>query len=106
MRSILKPVKPNTRDMIGAAMLKKQNGKYSIVGMPSVPDINAPHEFHGTRGDVTVPASAAGRDRFCGFRPRFSNAMLYIRRGNTSAMYWSAATIFNPIAVTTTAAIK
>ena len=106
MRSILKPVNPNTSDMIGAAMLKIQNGKYSIVGTPSVPDMNAPHEFHGTSGDVTVPASAHARDRFCGFSPRSSNAVRYSRAGKTSAMYWSAATIFNPIADTTTAAIN
>ena len=45
-------------------MLKKQNGRYISVGTPSVAAMNAPHEFQGTSADVTVPPSAAARDRF------------------------------------------
>src|SRR5215472_8102305 len=87
MRSILKPVNPRKSDMMGAVMLKMQNGRYSTVGMLSVAAMNAPHEFHGTSGDVTVPASAHARDRFCAFNPRFSNSRRYRRTGSTSAMY-------------------
>jgi hypothetical protein len=55
----LKPVNPNKSDMMGAVMLKMANGRYAMVLTPSAAAMYAPHEFHGTRGDVTVPASAA-----------------------------------------------
>jgi hypothetical protein len=55
-------------------MLKKQNGRYTNVGTPSTAAMNAPHEFHGTSGEVTVPLSAASRDRFVGARPLLANS--------------------------------
>ena len=44
-------------------MLKMQNGRYKMVGIPNTAAINAPHEFQGTSGDVNAP-SATARDRF------------------------------------------
>jgi len=58
--------------------------------------MKAPQEFHGTSGDVTVPLSAASRDRFVGARPRLANSARKMRDGSTRAMYWSPATTFSP----------
>src|SRR3712207_2534527 len=58
--------------------------------------MNAPHEFHGTSGDVTVPLSAVNRDRLVGARPRCANSTRKMRAGRTRAMYWSPATTFRP----------
>ena len=64
--------------------------------------MNAPQEFQGTSGEVTVPASAASRDRLVGARPRFSNSTRNTRAGSTSAMYWSPAKMFSPSAFANT----
>ncbi len=49
-------------------MFKKANGAYVSVETPSVCAMNAPHVFHGTNTDVSVPASSSDRDRFFGSR--------------------------------------
>ena len=54
--------------------------------------MNAPHEFHGTSGEVTVPLSAARRDRLVGASPRRPNSARNTLVGSTRAMYWSPAT--------------
>lgn len=61
--------------------------------------MKAPHEFQGTSGEVTVPASAAARDSTWGAKPRSANTFLKVFTGSTSAMYWSAATTFKPSAM-------
>ena len=49
----------------------------------------APHVFHGTSGEVTVPESSTARLRTCGARPRLRNSPRNIRAGSTTATYWS-----------------
>ena len=60
--------------MIGLNRLKKQNGRYEMVGTPSTPAMYAPQLFHGTSGEVTVPASSTVRDSIRGAMPRWRNA--------------------------------
>ena len=64
--------------------------------------MNAPHEFHGTSGEVTVPLSAARRDRFG--RREAAPVELGPEHlgGSTSAMYWSPATMLSPNALANT----
>jgi len=64
--------------------------------------MNAPQEFQGTSGDVTVPLSAARRDRFVRSRPRRANSARNTRVGSTRAMYWSPATMLSPMATANT----
>ena len=59
--------------------------------------MNAPHEFHGTSGDVTVALSAAkAATGSAEPKPRAANSARNIRLGSTSAMYWSPATTLSP----------
>ena len=66
----------------------------------------APQLFHGTSGEVTVPASSTVRDSMRGAIPRFSNSARYTRLGMTIATYWSPAMTFRPMQVPITAAIR
>ena len=59
---------------IGLRILKKQKGKYAAVDTPSTPDMYAPHVFHGTSTEVTVPESSTARESVSGARPRRSNS--------------------------------
>ena len=83
-------------------MLKKQNGRYASVGTPSTAPMNAPHEFHGTSGEVTVPLSAASRDRFGRREAALVELHAEDPAGSTSAMYWSPAKTFSPKRVANT----
>jgi hypothetical protein len=58
--------------------------------------MNAPHEFQGTRGEVTVPLSAASRDRLVPASSLRANSARNTLEGSTSAMYWSPATRLSP----------
>jgi hypothetical protein len=58
--------------------------------------MNAPQEFQGTSGEVTVPLSAARRDRLVAASPRLANSARNTRDGSTRAMYWSPATTLSP----------
>lgn len=62
-------------------------GKYEAVETPSTPEMYAPHVFHGTRTEVTVPESSTARDSDSGARPRRSNSPWNILLGRTSATY-------------------
>src|SRR5699024_9182814 len=77
-----------------------------IVDTPNVVAINAPQVFHGTRGEVIVPASSNVRDRFLDFKPRLSYSSAYILPGTIIDMYCSQPTILEDIQVTTVAATK
>ena len=50
-------------------MFSTQYGRYSTVGTPSAPDMNAPHVFQGISGEVIVPPSSRVRERLRGARP-------------------------------------
>src|SRR3954451_5475661 len=56
----------------------------------------APHVFHGTSTDVTVPESSTARDSTCGASPRRSNSPVNMRAGSTSATYWEPAMTASP----------
>lgn len=43
--------------MIGITKFKTAYGAYCRVGTPSVPKINTPHVFQGTKTEVSVPPS-------------------------------------------------
>ena len=73
---------------------------------PSVAAMYAPQVFHGTRGDVRVPASSIVRDRLRAFRRLRRNSSLNMRPGSTMDMYWSAVTMLDRIVVPTTEAIS
>lgn len=47
--------------MIGLMMLKKQNGRYTSVGMPSTVLCVMPHAVQGTSTEVTVAESSVER---------------------------------------------
>ena len=47
--------------MKGLMILKKQYGRYSIVGTFSTKDWVVPHVFHGTSTEVTVAESSVER---------------------------------------------
>ena len=66
----------------------------------------APHVFHGTSGEVTVPESSTARLSTSGASPRRSNSSRNIRLGRTSATYWSPAVTFRLIALAFTARIR
>src|SRR5215211_5962712 len=66
----------------------------------------APHVFHGTSGDVTVPESSTARLSTCGASPLRRNSSRYIRAGRTSATYWSPAVTLRPIPLEFTASMR
>src|SRR4051794_22223427 len=91
---------------MGLRMLKKQYGAYDAVDTPSTPEMYAPHVFHGTSTDVTVPESSTARESTSGARPRRANSPRKARAGRTSATYWSPAITFIPTPLAFTARIS
>jgi hypothetical protein len=61
--------------------------------------MKAPQEFHGTSGEVTVPLSAASRDRSVGARPRRASSARKIVVGSTSATSptWDVSRVATPL---------
>lgn len=57
------------------------------VAMPRVADIYAPHEFHGTREEVMVPASSRVLESILGASPASSKAGLNSLPGSTVAIF-------------------
>src|SRR5699024_10328733 len=77
-----------------------------MVDTPKVVAMNAPHVFHGTSGEVIVPASSNVRDKFLGFNPLFSYSSAYIRPGTIIDIYCSQPTMLAEMHVATVVAIK
>ena len=49
---------------------------------------------HGISADVGIPEAPTARDSTTGASPRSAIAFLNMRAGRTTAMYWSAVTMF------------
>ena len=56
-----KPKAATIQLITGLMMLKKQKGRYTIVGIPSTVLCVIPHAVQGTRTDVTVEESSVLR---------------------------------------------
>jgi hypothetical protein len=59
----------------------------------------APQLFQGIKAEVGVAVAPTERDKTTGVNPRLANALLNIRAGRTTDMYWSAVTMFVVIPV-------
>src|SRR5690606_18374839 len=94
------------RANIGLSKQRKAKGAYAKALTPRVAYIKAPHVFHGTRGEVIVPASSTVRERFFNFSPRFLYSSAYMRAGIIIDKYWSHPIILEAMEVPTVVVIK
>ena len=69
LRTIFQPVAAMSTLMNGLIRLKKQNGRYAAVAMPSEADCAIAQVFHGTSTEVTVLESSMVRDKSRDSRP-------------------------------------
>lgn len=92
--------------MNGDMILKKQYGRYVMVGTPNTVAWVIPHVFQGIRTDVTVAESSADLDSKRPSCPIFLYTSLYIEHERIIEMYWSLVTMFRSIPVQTVDATR